>query len=413
MRTTFVMPLQPVQRWLHPVAIASSALVLGWILVAPPAMAAGGVLASHAASDRGIYPPPKVPKPGYLETYTDPSFGFSVTRVTGEPGQPTGCGNKWRKESTHHYNSMPAWNADGSVLLIKRPAVFLDGQTYEPICLHRPPTGDSNWHPTDPDLMIYVKDDRLALWNVRTGQSTTLGKFDGYAKLEMGRNNRSLLSNDGRFITLQAERQGQRLAFVYDVIDGKRYPEIPFPKDFEQAQGSSLGNYVILTRAGRIRSIYDRDGRLIGSYDALKHIDTAIDANGNEVIVGIRNRRPERPDDPPSGSIVMVDLGTARPTTLMDQGVGNHASARNFRSAGWAVISYDSARPPFDKEVVAVALDGSGQLVRLAHHYSNRYTYHNEPHANISPDGSKVIFASNWGVDGPTSAYVIDIGSHE
>ena len=30
---------------------------------------------------------------------------------------------------------------------------------------------------------------------------------------------------------------------------------------------------------------------------------------------------------------------------------------------------------------------------------SYRYTYRNEPHANISPDGSKVIFASNWGVE--------------
>ena len=249
----------------------------------------------------------------------------------------------------------------------------------------------------------------LIKWNIRTGQSPSLGEFDGYAKLEMGINNRSLLSNDGRFITLQAEKHGQKVAFVYDVIDRKRYPEIPFPDSFDQAQGSPLGNYVVMSRAGRIRDIYDRDGRLIGSYDVLKHIDTAIDGNGNEVIVGIRNRKPERPDDPPRGSIVMVDLATARPTTLMDQGVGNHASARNIRSAGWTVISYDSKRPPFANEVVAVALDGSGRAVRLAHHHSHRYTYRNEPHANISPDGSKVIFASNWGVDGPTSAYVIDI----
>jgi hypothetical protein len=384
-------------------------LLLGSLVAVPSAIASGGALDSCAMSDRDIHPPPTFSKPGYLETYTDPSFGFTVTRVTGDPGKPTGCGNKWRKESIHHYNTMPAWNADGSLLLIKFPPVFLDAQTYQPVCLHQPPTGNSNWHPTDPDLMIYVQRDRLALWNVRTGQSTTLGKFDGYAKLEMGRNNRSLLSNDGRFITLQAEKHGQRVAFVYDVIDGKRYPEIPFPDGFDQAQGSSLGNYVILSRAGRIRDIYARDGRLIGSYDALKHIDTAIDANGNEVIVGIRNRRPERPDDPPSGSIVMVDLATARPTTLMEQGVGNHASARNIRSAGWTVISYDSARPPFAHEVVAVALDGSGRAVRLAHHHSHRYRYRNEPHANISPDGSKVIFASNWGVDGPTSAYVIDI----
>jgi hypothetical protein len=130
------------------------------------------------------------------------------------------------------------------------------------------------------------------------------------------------------------------------------------------------------------------------------------------VIVGIRNRRPERHDDPPSGSIVMVDLSTARPTTLMGQGVGNHASARNIRSKGWAIISYDSARPPFDKEVVAIALDGSGRAVRLAHHYSHLYTYRNEPHASISSNGSKIIFASNWGIDGPTSAYVIDITCH-
>jgi hypothetical protein len=230
--TTTEMALQPVQRWLHPGAIASSALVLGWLFAAPPAAAGGNPLSSCAISDKAIHPPSAIPKPGYLETYTDPTFGFPITRVTGEPGKSTGCGNKWREASTHHYNTMPAWNADGSLLLIKRPPVFLDGQIYEPVCLHQPPTGNSNWHPTEPDLMIYMQGDRLALWNVRTGQSTTLSKFDRYAKLEMGRNNRSLLSNDGRFITLQAEKQGQKLAFVYDVVDGKRYPEIPFPDGF-------------------------------------------------------------------------------------------------------------------------------------------------------------------------------------
>ena len=136
-------PGPPIRRRSCPGAMRSAIMLLGVLMAAPPAIAGGGALSSCAMSDRGVHPPPKNAKPGYLETYADPSFGFTVTRVTGEPGKPTGCGKKWRKDSVHHYNTMPAWNADGSLLLIKYPPVFLDGQTYEPVCLHQPPTGDT------------------------------------------------------------------------------------------------------------------------------------------------------------------------------------------------------------------------------------------------------------------------------
>ena len=51
-------------------------LLLGSLMAAPPAIAGDGALGSCAMSDRGIHPPPKIAKPGYLETYADPSFGL-------------------------------------------------------------------------------------------------------------------------------------------------------------------------------------------------------------------------------------------------------------------------------------------------------------------------------------------------
>jgi prepilin-type processing-associated H-X9-DG protein len=51
--------------------------------------------------------------------------------------------------------------------------LFLDGRTYEPLFTFRLP-GEARWHPTDPDVMLYVRDNRIGRFNVRTGKDHTI-----------------------------------------------------------------------------------------------------------------------------------------------------------------------------------------------------------------------------------------------
>ncbi len=65
---------------------------------------------------------------------------------------------------------------------------------------------------------------------------------------------------------------------------------------------------------------------------------------------------------------------------------------------GWA---------PFYAEIVALRIDGSGALRRIVHTRSARADYWSEAHASPSPDGTQVVWASNWGrAGGPVAAYV-------
>src|SRR4029077_19543614 len=100
---------------------------------------------------------PSQPKPGYLQPYTDPVFGTTITRVSGDPGTPMVSGKDWGDIARHHYNSDQAWNCNQTLLYLDTPGVFLDGESYQPkfLATGTPSDSDVRWHATDPALMLY------------------------------------------------------------------------------------------------------------------------------------------------------------------------------------------------------------------------------------------------------------------
>ena len=111
----------------------------------------------------------------------------------------------------------------------------------------------------------------------------------------------------------------------------------------------------------------------------------------------------------------------------------SHISCRNLDSPGWCFVStYDgdghlkdspATWAAFENEIFALRLDGSGQVRRIAHHHSRRYSpttpdsdrsvYWAEPHATVSRYGTRVLFGSNWRqrMADPASCdtYVVDL----
>ena len=135
-----------------------------------------------------------------------------------------------------------------------------------------------------------------------------------------------------------------------------------------------------------------------------------IDADGHDVYVGVSK------SDPDKYHIIKRRLIDGEVTDLAPYGDGNHVSARNINLPGWVFVSYSSRYfqtvgrtgwAPFYQEVVALKIDGSGEIRRIAQNRNALHDYWSETHASPSPDGTQVIWSSNWGrAGGPVADYV-------
>ena len=148
---------------------------------------------------------------------------------------------------------------------------------------------------------------------------------------------------------------------------------------------------------------------LIGKLpENISHFDLAVDVDGEDVAVGV-----SKPGKKYNGSVIKLRLRDGHITRLTFKGYAGHTSTRNIQRRGWAYVTYQTRSrnwPPFFDEVVAVKMDGSGQVERLAHMHALRTDYPTEAQACPSPDGKRVVFASTWESDSgrPIGCYVID-----
>ena len=78
-------------------------------------------------------------------------------------------------------------------------------------------------------------------------------------------------------------------------------------------------------------------------------------------------------------------------------GVKSHISCRNFKRPGWCYVSAHDSKGNAMYEVFAVKLDGSQTVERFAHHHTTASTEPTQARGVPSPDGTKVMFGSDWG----------------
>jgi hypothetical protein len=365
---------------------------------------------------------PAMARPAYLQPVTDPVFRTSLTRVT-DPGRHLApgilCGAAYCR---HRYSSAQAWNADQSLLVISKGCngfCFLNGQTYEP-AFHRLLDHDCKWHPTDPAIMICVHGTQVYTWAPRTNAKTIVYAPAGYTDLQFGPY-KGNPSQDGNRLVVRARNQaGALVAFAYDILEGKTYPDIGLG-NLDGANDycgiSPSGRYVACFNTKEdgtdIAYVFSVHGKLVQNWTEHHrpgHGDMTIDADGSDVYVGISKA------DPDKWHVIKRRLADGVVTDLVPSGYGSHASTRNIRRPGWAFLSYEGSyskvadspgRAPFYQEVVALRIDGSGEIRRVAQTRNIVADYHSETHASPSPDGTQVIWSSNWGRAGePVADYV-------
>ncbi|WP_035485773.1 TolB-like translocation protein [Geminicoccus roseus] len=355
---------------------------------------------------------PGAARPGYLRPVQDAVFGSTVTRVTDPLRSITNLSGSWQNVARHHYSVSQAWNADQSLLLIDRGVagrlVFLDGQTFEPVLDRRVGDVQCEWHPVEAPLMICMHDSQIYLWNVAKDSrrvvfsSTRFGDFD----FGPGAGNASIR---GKRVAVRArDKSGRLVAFVVNLDDGTALPEIDLsrlPGSNSYVSISPSGQFVFVyqhTDAGEQGLVYSPAGRRVQTWREHHrpgHGDMTIDADGNDVMVGISKSDPDR------YAIIKRRLVDGKVTQLTGYSQATHVSARNTRKPGWVFVTYGGTEEevrrntdsePFFQEVVALRIDGSGEIRRVAHTRTGDTGYLSEAHASPSPDGSKVIFASSW-----------------
>ena len=364
-----------------------------------------------------------MPEPGYLEAAKDPASGASFTRVT-DPGEGKASGLRCKPAyCTHRYSSAQAWNADQSLLVIVNGChgmCFLDGRTYRPL-FTRASRDECEWDPANAQLMICMNARAVYAWDPRANATHTLfAPQQVYRHLQFGPY-KGNLSVDGRVLVVRAiDARGRLVAFAYDIARRKKHPDIllgrlagkngycsispsaryvfcwqNMPDDTDQAY--------VFTIAGTQLQHWSENHRP-------GHGDMTIDRDGSDVYVGISKSDPDR------YHIIKRRLRDGVVTDLAPYGEGQHVSLRNTALPGWAFVTYTGTYDeiakhpdwaPFYQEIVALRIDGSGEIKRIAHTRQARDDYWSEAHASPSPDGTQVIWSSNWGQAGaPVADYV-------
>jgi hypothetical protein len=427
-----------------------------------------------------VFRAPVLPRPAYLAPVTDPVFGTRVTRITGDPGTPVGPGlGLWGTDARHVYSKQQPWNSDGTLLSIEnrkggatRSPLILDGETYRP--RYTPCEGFDNyeyrWHPSPkhPTVQIAVNKAgtelmwfdvatcrKLRSWTLPFPADYGIGSSEGNVS-EDGRY--VVISDDTRMVVVDMDPRGPNTPPWPHRRIGPVYTFVPCSLKTGEPEFCPNGN-ISISPSGRyidlkfgsggvpcdticdLHRVFSVDSALVirphamaggslrcGSFAGrpngwtfpLKHADMARDPfDGNEdVLIGGRACPGSR-----IGRVVKVRLRDGKVTALTDpdnEASFWHASARSTLRPGWVYVTY--ARGPanagrrFAGEVVAVKMDGSGTVQRFGHVHTTGKPYRAEAHGVPSPDGRRVVFASDWADDcagdcgsaGVFGGYVID-----
>lgn len=403
--------------------------------------------------------------------FTEPTFGFQIKLVSDNVNQLNG-------ERNH-------WNADGSVaffvsgfrtvaLFDGRKGDFLRNVDFSTQDIANVPSLDMvRWHPTDPNLLVYLDGRRLATKNIVTGQSRTLARFNVGTLGDGGRRigggdandvaaNRLLLSFNGAHKNIMiydfdknaiVKKTRVRDGSSYKVVTTFISPEaatsvtgFDFSSKLDYATLTNNGKFIIAQFHGGDTSLYSYYGEKIGViYESSPHgVPAEYIRNGNRLqsYVTKQTKGPHKIHKRGTGDLSGFDLKVKfnnstgrydfkrRETRVLDwKGQFGGRGGGQFTASGFeagivavALEPYNAAK--YDKElkygiyfdeIVTMSLGPEDKTPRRIAHHMNAWpnTATEQPEVWISPDGTKMFYKSNLKglVDPKGKLFFVDIGA--
>ncbi|MBJ2175335.1 T9SS type A sorting domain-containing protein [Aureibaculum sp. A20] len=377
------------------------------------------------ANDLTNRPMQDIAKPGYLQTITDPSFGTTIRRITnaatGEIIKPM-------------YSTIQAWNADESYMIVYQVGkghLLLNGTTYQFIKTLDVKPDDIEqlfWDFNNPKYFYYLEatSDDFIKYNVDTNAKEILVNLDTAS----GCNGNISLGNDVQMMSWNSDiisfRCDNRSAFYYKISTGVTTSFNINNINYLAPMPTPSGNYfyhdkISYNSAGNIQTTLNE---LKGEHSCMGKL-----ANGNDAYFAVAF-------DPTSqggctGDIVAHDMASGECYSIISESQGynytqsgTHISALAHKNTqpGWVAASLvgykdggQNGQTLLDQELVIAKADKNNiKVYRIGHHRADedQFDYWGEPHAVLSPTGTRVLFGSDWsGSDDGKSidCYVVEL----
>ena len=397
-------------------------------------------------------PIPYLPKPKSGVRYIDPALGATVVKISdsnyGEIRKPA-------------YSTMQAWNADESLLLLYKSIKdhtsyeLRDGHTYQllrQLNLSASDIEEIFWSRKSPNILFYISSAKsdFGLFNrldIQSGATRIMADFSPWCgnSLPVAGNDVQMQSYDDDSFAFRCTRdKNHPIMFSYRISTdkvtlqpiGKGTPwsarTAPTPTPSGQRfwyQGKTLSTDL------RPLSISPD----ISSHS--EHSSIGTTASGHDALYQVAfNSSPAGCNSDPQrgvGHLVQHNLETGECRNLISEQHGypyptssTHVSALSTQRPGLVAMSSigspsqmsylknNAPAPPLLSEIyLAETTERNTKVCRLAHHRSfgknavngGYNAYFGEPHATISPSGTRIIFGSDWYDSGSVDSYVIEL----
>jgi len=379
-------------------------------------------------NDLSLKPMQPLAKPGYLQTVTDPAFGTTIRRITN-----AGQGNVIKPM----YSTTQAWNADESLMILYQQGgghLLLNGITYEYIRdlddIQPDDIEQIFWHFNDPGIFFYLHNstNEFIEYRLSNQSQTTIVDLDNIVtncsgSFSMG-NDVQMMSWDSDVFCFRCNNER---AYYYRISTSSLVEFNIQDVGYTAPMPGPSGSYFY-----HRTNVYNAQGNfhLSLNENSTEHSCIGKLANGNDAHIAIAFA--QGPNGGCLGDVVAHNIENGNCFTLTSQAQGydysqsgTHISALAHKNTqrGWlaaSMVGYDEdGQSLLDQELIIARADQNNiQVCRIGHHRSdeNEFNYWGEPHAVISPTGTRVLFGSDWSgsEDGQSvDAYVVELPAYD
>ena len=365
-------------------------------------------------------------------SYIDPVFGSAVKRISdamttvdaGSGGKVTSIGPE--------YSTMSPFNKDNTRLLIQHFSYFAlydgDGNFLKDLYQYRVhASAEPRWSRTDSNVFYFINGNQLKSFNIGTNAVSVVHTFTEYSAIS-GKGESDISFDGTHFVFCGSGRY----VFVYDLANDTKGPALDINGHPVDSLYITPDNHVTITwltvGSNRYNGIemFDQNMNFLRQLThAGGHMDVTRDTNGDEVLVWA-NFADAALTTPCTAGVTKIRLADAKQTCIWKGDWGEAVHVSGTDNSGWAFVEAYTSKTlnpatdwtPYQGELLQVKLDGT-EVRRLAHHRSrafpgNTYTY--TPRMSASRDGTKIVYASNYGLQSIlgypanySDAYLIDL----